>query len=176
MNPWKIVVATLIIFGTGVVTGGLLVSYSDRALHSSTPQPIAANNPRPVVGTTNSAPRENRIPPPMPAPLRKDFLDRLERELSLTTVQRERIEKIIADGQEQTRQLWQTVEPQMRGELVTTRERIRNELTSDQIPRFEDIMRRPLRRPDEVSTNRPPMRRGGVPARGGVNSDPTPPH
>ena len=31
MNAWKVVLATLVIFITGLVTGGLLVSYSDRA-------------------------------------------------------------------------------------------------------------------------------------------------
>jgi hypothetical protein len=174
VNPWKIVVATLVIFGTGVITGGLLVSYSDRALHRSVPGPRAANNPRPMPGTQNPMARENRVPPPMPAPLRKDFLDRLERELNLTTGQRDRIEKIIAEGQDRTRQVWQTVEPEMRTELMTTRERIRNELNADQLQRFEDIMRHPQRRPDDVSTNRPYLRRGGSPPRG-VTSDPSPP-
>ena len=31
MNTWKVILATLVIFITGVVTGGLLVSYADRA-------------------------------------------------------------------------------------------------------------------------------------------------
>ena len=172
MNPWKIVLATLVIFGTGVVTGGLLVSYSDRALHSTAPKPVAVNNtrPGPVGAPPNPTGRENRVPPPLPAPLRKDFLDRLERELDLTAGQRERIEKIITDGQERTRQVWQTIEPQMRGELTTTRERIRGELNPDQLQKFEEIMRHPQRRPDEVSTNRPlrDLRRGTVPPpRGG---------
>jgi hypothetical protein len=168
VNPWKIVLATLVIFGTGVITGGLLVSYSDRALHSSTPGPMAANNPRATPGTPNPGVRENRIPPPMPVPLRKDFLDRLEHELNLTAVQREHIEKIISEGQERTRQIWQNVEPEMRAELMTTRDRIRNELTADQLQRFEDILRRPQRRPDDMSTNRPmrDLRRGATPPRG----------
>jgi hypothetical protein len=167
VNPWKIVLATLVIFGTGVITGGLLVSYSDRALHSSAPGPMAANNPRATPGTPNPAVRENRIPPPMPVPLRKDFLDRLEHELSLTNGQRERIEKIISEGQDRTRQIWQNVEPEMRAELMSTRDRIRNELTPDQLQRFEDILRRPQRRPDDMSTNRPPrdLRRGAAPPR-----------
>jgi len=31
VNIWKVILATLVIFITGVVTGGLLVSYTDRA-------------------------------------------------------------------------------------------------------------------------------------------------
>lgn len=31
MNSWKIILATVVIFGCGVVTGGLLVNYVERA-------------------------------------------------------------------------------------------------------------------------------------------------
>ena len=33
MNTWKVILATLVIFIAGVLTGGLLVGYSDRAQH-----------------------------------------------------------------------------------------------------------------------------------------------
>jgi hypothetical protein len=172
VNSWKVILATLVIFGAGVITGGLLVSYSDRALHVVTRSTPPADNPRPQAETPVAlGARENRIPPPMPVPLRKDFLAVLERELNLSGTQKDHIEKIISDGQERTREVWRGVEPDMRRELIATRERIRNELTPDQRIRFEDMMRRPQRRPDDFPTNRPPRR--VLPPRG-MTSDPAP--
>ena len=175
MNSWKVILATLVIFGAGVITGGLLVGYSDRALHRSVQIAPAPSNPRPVAANPGQfGARENRIPPPMPVPLRKDFLDRLERELNLNSGQKDRIEKIISEGQDRTREVWQTVEPDMRRELMSTRERIRNELSPEQRLRFEDIIRRPQRRPEDLSTNRPPRgdQRRGMPPPRSVTSDP----
>jgi DNA-binding MarR family transcriptional regulator len=69
----------------------------------------------------------------------------------LTPEQRERIERILKEGQERTRQIWETVAPDMRKELQLVRERIKVELTPEQRRRFEELMKRPLRpvvRPD----------------------------
>ena len=165
MNSWKVILATLVIFGAGVITGGLLVSYSDRALRPGPPRPLPNPN-QPAGAPNNLAPGQNRIPVPMPAPLRKDFLDRLQQELRLTTGQRERIERIITDGQERTRQVWQQIEPRLRRELMEARGQIREVLTPEQQVRFEELMKqrprdwRPLQPRDRAvegaPSNRPP--------------------
>jgi|SRR5581483_3509940 len=172
MNTWKVILATLIIFGAGVITGGLLVSYSDRvnsdhAARPPRPQPrIAANPSGPQApGPNAAAPRENRQPPLLPAPLRKEFVDRLERELKLTAAQRERIEKIITEAQDRTRTAWQ---PIVRRELVESSAQIRAELTPEQQSRFEELMRRnrDQRRPpprERPFTNLPSDPVGDVP-------------
>src|SRR5262245_61514610 len=165
MNLWKVVLATLAIFGAGVVTGGLLVSYSDRAARPQWRRPLNPDNPRgpmasvypnnpnnPPNQVNPAGPRENRVPAIMPAPLRKEFLDRLDRELNLNADQRDRIEKIMSDGQERTRQFWQRIEPDVRREMGDVRDRIREELSPDQRQHFEEMMRHPQRRPDN-STN-----------------------
>jgi len=123
VNTWKIVLATLVIFVAGVVTGGLLVSYSDRAQpkrHRATPAKIS-----------NA----------MPKGLRMDFLQNLDREIDLTPEQRSRIEKIISEGQERNRQIWNRMMPELRREMQFTRERIRATLQPDQLPRFEELMK-----------------------------------
>ena len=143
MNTWKIILATLVIFGAGVLTGGLLVNYSDRTVrHLSESAAPAAPVPPPAVereqsvpaSESNPVPRENRPGPVMPAPLRKEFLSRLTRELSLTPEQHDRVERIIADGQERTREVW-------RVEWVETRQKIRAQLTPDQQRRFEELLK-----------------------------------
>jgi hypothetical protein len=162
VNAWKVICATLVIFGTGVLTGGLLVSYSDRALHHPARRPVVAGNPRgSAVSPAPGATRENKLPPPLPAPLKKDFIDRLDHELKLSQEQRRHIEKIITDGQECTKKIWQQVEPDMHKTLVETRAKIRAELTAGQQARFEELLRQRFRNPQRTvpardkSTNAP---------------------
>jgi hypothetical protein len=136
VNTWRVILATLIIFGAGVITGGLLVGYSDRAAHralygvpGTEGQP--AGGPRvPVARQTGTNVREIAAPPA----LRKEFLDRLNRELNLRPEQRERIETLIRQGQEQTRDLW-------RVEMMSTRQKIRAELTPAQQTRFQELLK-----------------------------------
>lgn len=155
MNTWKVILATLVIFGAGVITGGLLVSYSDRVLHPASPKPPARPIPPGPAGRPIPGVAPNRLPAPMPVPLRKAFVDQLERELSLSAAQRERIEAIISSGQERTRQAWQVIEPRMRRELTDTRARIRTELTPDQQVRFEELMRQRTQRRPVPAPGRP---------------------
>jgi len=76
-----------------------------------------------------------------------EFLNRVQRELNLTPVQRERIEKIISEGQVRTKELWEPVAKQMRQEMQQVRERIRAELNPEQRLRFEELLKqRPPRR------------------------------
>jgi hypothetical protein len=159
MNGWKIVLATLVIFGSGIITGGLLVSYSDRAWHRSPQQLRATREPREAGARREQPPAENRAyrvpPPPMRGPLRKDFLDRLTRDLRLDDTQRGKIEKIIAEGQERTRDIWLQHEPEFRAALSETRARIRNVLTAEQQRRFEELLRQHPRDPKRPATETP---------------------
>jgi len=155
---WQVILATLVIFGTGVVTGGLLVDYSSRGQHRiwrtdkriDAPRLPGANQPREIKGF----PQGLQIPPH--AGLRTNLVERLDRELKLTPEQHRRIEKIIIDSQERTKELWKEVGQPFREEVQQTRERIRAALTPEQRQKFEEMMQRPQqpRRPDEtVSPN-----------------------
>ena len=158
MNTWKVIFATLVIFVAGVVTGGLLVSYSDRAQHKPHrlwPREVSTHRSDTKQPTTT--PRETFTPPKlsgaMPQGLRMDFLRNLDREIQLTDEQRARIEKIITEGQEHNKQLWNRVLPEMRREMQETKERIRAELKPEQVKRFEELMKqRPQRKGNEPTT------------------------
>jgi hypothetical protein len=153
VNTWKVILATLVIFGAGVVTGGLLVGYSNHnAPNGKSPGEIQSGL---IGGTKVNASKDNKVHAPLPSPLRKDFVDRLDKELKLKTGQRERIEKIIGGGQEQAKRAWQTIEPEMSGILTQTREKIRCELNSGQQDQFDELMKRPKAPAKDKSTNSP---------------------
>ena len=153
MNAWKVILATLVIFGAGVITGGLLVRFVDRAApHPSLAQPSTPEKPRPGPSAANA--RQNKLPAPLPGPLRKDFLDRLDRDLDLNPKQRDCIEKIICEGQEKTKAIWDEVEPEMHEVLTETRSRICGELTTDQRGKFEQSLKQ--QKTKNTSTNAPP--------------------
>jgi hypothetical protein len=146
VNSWKVILATLVIFGAGVVTGALLIGYSGKTLRGK----ILTS------GTSHGTNVVNRdkIQPPLNGPLRKDFLDRLDKELKLSAPQRERIEKIISEGQENTKELWSLVEPDIYAEMAGAKARIRQELTPEQQTHFaECLKKRPAAKP---ATNAPP--------------------
>ena len=124
MSSWKVILATFIIFGAGVLTGGLIVRHE-----------IGTQPPKPVV----------HRPPPPPI-ITKGFVDRMQSELSLTTDQRDRIDKIVKECQERIDILWKLVRPEMDEEKRNVIEEIRAQLRPDQIERFEQLMKERPRR------------------------------
>ena len=146
MNSWKVILATMVIFGTGVITGGLLVK--------NAAGPVKDRRPKIVVAQTNQPPL-NVTPPQM---LRMEFLLRARNELNLTPEQHERVEKIIREGQERSRKLWEGVSPEMRKELQSVHEKIRAELTADQRRRFEQLLKNQPRPNPNNPENNPQQR------------------
>jgi Spy/CpxP family protein refolding chaperone len=145
VNSWKVILATLVIFGAGVVTGGLLVSY---AVHVNA-------GPRPPV-------RQQQFPGQVLTPWQarsRELVRRMQTELDLTSEQRAHIEKIIADSQERTKVLWKPIVPQMSREMQHVHAQIRDELNPDQQKKFDELIRpRQMRKGDDSSG---PSRSGG---------------
>ena len=168
VNVWKIILATVVIFGTGVVTGGMLVNHSDRVKQRQIRSLRSAAQPPQWTPPLREFPR--RADKELQQSLeqrRMEFLLRVTRELDLTLEQREHIERLVRESQERTRQLWQRVGPQMRKELADVREKIREELSPQQRKRFEELMKRqqarrveetplPPRSPGEIRRPLPP--------------------
>jgi hypothetical protein len=156
-NTWKIILATVVIFAAGALTGGLLVQ------HVLGLRPASADRQRPPTANWQPGPREllargtNEFRPP-PDQQRMDFVLRAQRELRLDPKQRERIERVVTEGQERTREFWEKSQPEFRRLMQETRDRIRAELTPEQRTRFEEILRQ--QRPQRA-TNAP-----GTPGRG----------
>src|SRR5437773_1683517 len=111
----------MVIFGTGVVTGGFLIRYADGS-H--------------VVPSPHTAPIPRQPMPPSPGGSRLDFLRKMERELDLTEEQRQRADKILKESQEHTKKIMEPVAPLLRQELQKTKENFRDLLTPEQQARF----------------------------------------
>jgi hypothetical protein len=153
VNYWKVILATVVIFGTGVFTGGLLVN----SIQHSHPK----NNRRPPANADAHPPAEARtnnlatLPRPRPPEILGDkFVQQLDDALQLTPDQRIAIQKIITDGQERNHSIWTNNAAQMREVIQDVRHRVREELTAGQQKQFEELMKSVPRRPPN-STNAP---------------------
>lgn len=124
MNTWKVIFATVVIFGAGVVTGAFVAKYS-----------VLQNPPR------QAHAQSNRVQPISAGGIRIDFLRRVERDLNLTAEQREEIDKIIAASQERSKKIMEPVTPKIREELQQTREQFRAVLNPEQRTRFDELLK-----------------------------------
>ena len=140
----------MLIFGTGVITGGLLVHKTDRI------------KPRQQQGMGL-----RQVPAASAGGMRVELLRRMERELDLSVEQRELIDKIIKESQERTRKIMEPVSPQMREELQLTKDRFRAVLTPEQRERFDELTRQQQRPRDSRRPGRPPEGTSSVPSPSG---------
>jgi hypothetical protein len=124
----------MVIFGTGVVTGGLVVHHAQRGRD---------RHPQRVGGTLRSP------QPPSPGVLRIEFLRRMERELNLAPEQREPVDKILKEGQERMKKLMEAVDPRRREEYKRTLEEFRTVLTPEQRQRFDTSLKQQQRARDQ---------------------------
>ena len=139
MNNWKVIFATAVIFGAGVVTGGLLVNYVTYSHpRNNFRHPAATAEVHPPA--TNQLPHLADAPKPrLPEILSKDFVEKLEGELQLAPEQRAAIEKIIAEGQGEMQKSVQAVRQE-------TRRKVRDQFTPEQQAQFDFLMKRPQKK------------------------------
>jgi uncharacterized membrane protein len=143
VNDWKfiptIMLATVLIFGAGVFTGGALVDYVKQPHGKSAKRGAATSSGTnaSLTVTTNAAGSNAPALKPAKAPefLSKEFLQRLDADLQLTKEQHETVKKIIEDGQNSVRKAVQDA-----------RLEIREALTSPQQKAFDELVKRPFRR------------------------------
>jgi Spy/CpxP family protein refolding chaperone len=141
VNTWKVIFATVVIFGAGVVTGGLLVKYS------------AVQTPaRPQHGQTNRP-----VQPISAGGMRIEFLRRVERDLNLTPDQREQVDRILAASQERSKKIMEPVTPKIREELQQTREQFRAVLSPEQKIHFDELLKQQQQQ-RQRDQHRPPAR------------------
>ena len=163
MNAWKIILAVVVIFGAGVLTGGLLVNYVEQSHPKDIQRLPDEGNPQPEANNRDhDQPRPQDLPKPrLPEMLGKQFVQQLDKTLRLTPEQRAAVAKIVADGQERNREIWTNVAPQMHKILQDVRQQIREQLTPEQTKQFEEMVKRfrpSGRRPHSPPpTNEPPM-------------------
>ena len=167
MNDWKviptIVFTTVLIFGAGVFTGGMLVDYvkqnHQRMANNANANP---NRPHPQ---SSSQPATNNVPPVNPSAaqasrpvkppeiLSKDLVQRLDADLHLTKEEHDSIQRIVSEGQNEMRKVVQDA-----------RLEIREVLTEEQRKQFDELMKRPFHKPLFTTNAVPPMAPAPVPA------------
>jgi Spy/CpxP family protein refolding chaperone len=127
VSHWKVILATLVIFIAGLVTGGLLVK--------------------------KTQPHPPRVPPDPalsgPFFIQQRFLDRMGAELDLTPEQYDRLQTIFAESRERIRILWDLLSPEMEAELREVREKIKAELTPPQRREMERLLTQTRPRPPQ---------------------------
>jgi Spy/CpxP family protein refolding chaperone len=144
MNSWKIILAIVVIFGAGVLTGGLLVNYVELP-HPKDIQRLPGEwNPHPQANNRDhDQPRpQDLLKPRPPEMLSKQFVQQLDNTLHFTPEQRAAIAKIVADGQERNSEIWTIVAPQFHKMLQDVRQQIREQLTPEQRKQFEELLKR----------------------------------
>ena len=121
----------MLIFGAGVVTGGLVVR-TRVVQQEATPQPVPniAAAPTPPPHATNLAPG------------RQLFLQRVRRELDLTPEQSAKIDEIMAESHKRIAKIYEPVTPQAREESRRVRQEIMAQLTPEQRRKFNQSVKR----------------------------------
>ena len=127
MSPWKVILATMVIFVCGLVTGAMLT----RTMMPRN-EPALAVLPAPASAAA----------PPLLQMQRAAFFKALDKQLDLSGEQRDQIGKIMKASQERTQPLWSKIKPQMNEELKIVREEIRAVLTPEQRKKFVELLRR----------------------------------
>lgn len=143
MNTWKVILATLVIYSAGLITGGLLVRQGAPFRH------MQPSGPPPNQG--------------IPLILQQRFLERMKVELALTREQAERLDRLFAESRERTRIIMDLVRPEVQSEVRALRERILAELTPTQRRQFETMRERGPRDPFGPNRWRDPRRELGGP-------------
>jgi hypothetical protein len=142
VNTWKAILAALVIFGAGFITGNLL----NRITESKVVTPVPHN----TAHSQQTLPLEQLR--------RVELMGRVQKELDLSPDQRARIEKVVGEGQERIRDLWDQVAPDIHDEYEDVKKKFCDILTPDQKKRFEDLMKQQLHPPHKpATTNAPPQ-------------------
>ena len=159
MNSWKIILAAVVIFGAGVLTGGLLVNYVEQSHPKDIQRPPGELNPHPQANNRDhDQPDPQDLPKPRPPEiLSKQFMQQLDKALHFTPEQRAAIAKIVTDGQERNHEIWTNVAPQFHKGLQDVRQQIREQLTPEQRKQFEELLKRfrPAGRRPQLPANPP---------------------
>jgi len=167
VNAWKIICATLVIFVAGIITGASLMKFAQsgkpfRPRQNVIPgndQKFGGNRPDEPMRPRNSSnnPDVPNQPGPQTGILGRQFVLGLERQFQLTSDQREKVEKILAEGQERIRLIRSKSEPEIRKEMQNVHEQIKSLLAPEQREQFERMTRQRFNQRSEP-TNAPERR------------------
>src|SRR5262245_43304191 len=113
--------------------------------------------------------QQKKFVPPPPPIVPWSLLNRMQNELQLSQDQRDRIEKIIKEGQARMKILWDLIGPEVGDERRHVIEDIRAQSQPDQLEKFEQVLKHKPpppwvgRGPRSRSTNDPGAKPGHPP-------------
>ncbi len=125
MNAWKVILAALVIYVAGIVTGNFAANLSPSA-------------------ERESPSRQPRGPRP---PMMRDLVRRMESRLELTEEQKTKVENIVEASQERMRTLMDGMRPKFETESESMRLEIEALLSNDQKATFDKIFEHRGKRP-----------------------------
>ena len=150
MSQWKVILATLLIFGSGIGTG-LLLSKRDAPPIESHPGELGKFAP------TNSDDNQHSLRPVF---FRSTgFLDR---HLDLTEPQKEQVQSIMETSHERIRELSTPFRDLLKQEQKDVQKALREILTPEQAKKFDNLPRYRFLNGKAQPSGRPPRRPGGA--------------
>ncbi|MCX6861105.1 MAG: hypothetical protein NTX70_12930 [Verrucomicrobia bacterium] len=150
MNTTRIVLAALMIFAAGVLTGGVGAGLAGRILRERPRREVspARVEPGPMIPSAlisqaaGSSNQSAGTPVKGPGNAQLEAMTRWTRELDLEGDQRERIQVILKGAQVRLRDLWAPMAPRARGEIESARIEIEALLSASQRQRWDEVRRR----------------------------------
>lgn len=159
MNGWKVILATLVIFASGVATGLFVSDQKPDIEPAAAPHVITPGSP----------------PPASWQVYQKDFVRRLNKEVVLSEEQRLRVDETLKESQERTKAIRDRIAPELKDEIKRVREQIRSQLSPEQQARFDQAMKKPTVRKDKEDKPEEKRRRPAKDiSKGEESSEPAP--
>ena len=128
VNAWKPILAAAVIFVAGVVTGGFVVDIGE-------PKP-----PRAFPRERGPRNAEHRPGSMMEGQLNW-LMKRIKRDLNLTDDQAAKVESAFTASRDEMKTCWEEIQPRMRASTEKLKEALRDDLTGEQIAKFEKYLR-----------------------------------
>ncbi|HAV61455.1 MAG TPA: hypothetical protein DCY13_03720 [Verrucomicrobiales bacterium] len=126
MNLLRVILATLVIFGTGALSGYFVAKST--IVHEQTAQPRSGGSRGGIQVSWDDR--------------RKMMVDRMEKDLELDPDQAAKVRAIFAESGERSRELWKQFKGPMDAEVDRVNDQIRAILNPEQLVKFEEQLKR----------------------------------
>ena len=157
MNQWKVILATLLIFGSGLGTGYLM---RDRAAPNPPDTPGNSPNERRKFAPANGGGNSGRT---TQRPLFFRSVGFLDRHLDLTEEQTDQIQTIMQGSHKRIREFGAPFRDQLKEEHQNVQKQIRDVLTADQAKKLDGLPHFRFNGENGRPGGRPPHHRPGGP-------------
>ena len=132
MKAWKPILAALVIFITGVVTGGIMLDRTEskptRMLQRNFPYQRGPHNP------------DNRPGSRMEGQL-NSLMERIQSDIKLTDEQAAKVELAFKSSREEMKTCWDEMRRRMRISTKNLKDSLRTDLTEKQLEKIEKYLR-----------------------------------